>query len=76
MLVKELGLDSRTGNKTYVSLKEISEEKIIQEHVNKLNVALNLTVLEESKVLPHIYWLPKLHKNPTKLFFIIAAPDC
>ena len=25
--------------------------------------------------LPHIYWLPKLHKSPPKARFIIAAPN-
>ena len=23
-----------------------------------------------------MYWLPKLHKNPVKFRFIVAAPDC
>ena len=31
-------------------------------------------MIEESKYLPHIYWLPKLQKNSTKARFIIAAP--
>ena len=30
----------------------------------------------DNHVLPHIYWLPKLHKNPIKFRFIIAAPKC
>ena len=76
VLVKELGLDSTNGNETYVSLNEASKERIIQEHVIKLGEAFNLTVPEKSKILPHIYWLPKLHKNPIKFRFIIAAPDC
>ena len=35
-----------------------------------------MKVPTESKLLPHIYWLPKLHKNPVKFRFIIAAPNC
>ena len=35
-----------------------------------------MKVPDESKQLPHIYWLPKLHKNPIKFRFIIAAPNC
>ena len=35
-----------------------------------------LYVNEENRCLPHIYWLPKLHKNPTKARFIILALKC
>ena len=31
---------------------------------------------EDWHMLPHMYWLPKLHKNPPKPRFIIAAPNC
>lgn len=76
ILVKELGLHSSAGNETYVSLKEANKEKIVKEHVDTLSKEFNLTVPEQSKTLPHIYWLPKLHKTPIKFRFIIAAPDC
>ena len=33
-----------------------------------------LCASEENKCLPHISWLSKLHKNPTKARFIIAPP--
>ena len=35
-----------------------------------------LSVNKENKCLSHIYWLPKFHRNPTKAWFIIAAPKC
>ena len=35
-----------------------------------------MKVSEDNKKLPRIYWLPKLHKNPSKFRFIIAAPKC
>ena len=30
----------------------------------------------QNKCLLHIYWLPKVHKNPRKARFIIAPPKC
>ena len=51
-------------------------EKIIERDVAQLSKKFGLNVPEESKRLPHIYWLPKLHKNPVKIRFIIAAPNC
>ena len=51
-------------------------EKIIEIDVAKLSKKFGLNVPEESKRLPHIYWLPKLHKNPVKFRVIIAAPNC
>ena len=44
--------------------------------MSALSKKFNLSVPEESRKLPHIYWLPKLHKNPIKFRFIIAAPEC
>ena len=28
----------------------------------------------ENLQLPNMYWMPKMHKNPTKARFIIASP--
>ena len=41
-----------------------------------LKKKFNLDVSAENECLPHIYWLPKMHKNPCKFRFIIAAPKC
>ena len=76
VLIKKLGLDSNSGNETYIHLKEANKEKIIEDHVSTLHREFYLNVAEDSKVLPHMYWLPKLHKNPIKFRFIIAAPNC
>ena len=51
-------------------------ENIIERDVAKLSKKFGLNVAEESKRLPHIYWLPKLHKNPVKFRFINAAHNC
>lgn len=35
-----------------------------------------MTVNKENKCLLHIYWVPKLHENPAKAWFTIAALNC
>ena len=75
VLVKELGLDGSSNCKTYEKVSDTCEN-IIGKDVSMLPKKFNIFVPEESKKLPHIYWLPKLHKNPIKFRFIIAAPEC
>ena len=76
VLVKELGLDGKKGSPTYQRILRQGINKIIDNQSNHLKKKFNLEVSSESKLLPHIYWLPKLHKNPIKFRFIIAAPNC
>lgn len=75
VLVKELGLDGLTGNRTYEKVNH-SVDHFIKADCSNLLKEFNIPVTEDSKKLPHIYWLPKLHKNPIKFRFIIAAPNC
>ena len=73
--MKELGLDGSSECKTYEKVND-KVDNIIANDVSTLSKKFDLTVPEESKKLPHIYWTPKLHKTPIKFRFIIAAPDC
>ena len=75
VLVSELGLEDSTTCSTYEKINE-DVNKLIEKDCLKLKETFNLSVGDESKKLPHIYWTPKLHKNPLKFRFIIAAPDC
>ena len=61
---------------TYEKVTVSTLEKIIEIGVAKLSKKFGLNVPEESERLPHIYWLPKLHKNLVKFRFITAAPNC
>ena len=70
-----LGLSGIDGSDTYVKVDE-ALENIVEDDVKTLNEKFNLRVSGSQKKLPHIYWMPKLHKNPTKFRFIIAAPSC
>ena len=75
VLVSELGLEKSSNCSTYEKINcEVND--LIEKDTQKLNEKFNLSVAEESKKLPHIYWTPKLHKNPIKFRFIIAAPNC
>ena len=76
MLVKELGLDRETRCETYERITGLNINNIIEDQSTHLKKKFKLEVPCESKVLPHNYWLPKLHKNPIKFRFIIAAPNC
>ena len=76
VLIKELGLDKDLGSTTYESMEQNNVNDIVQQQAKYLKKKFNLEVPTESKLLPHIYWLPKLHKNPVKFRFIIAAPNC
>ena len=75
VLVSELGLDNAKICSTYAKIN-CSAQEIIDKDCETLNKTFNLAVSEDSKKLPHIYWTPKLHKNPLKFRFIIAAPNC
>ena len=75
VLVSELGLKDSSTCVTYEKITcDVNE--LIEKDSRKLNESFNLPVVEESKKLPHIYWTPKLHKNPIEFRFIIAAPNC
>ena len=76
VLIKELGLDKELGSATYENIEQNNINEIVKQQTDDLQVKFHLKVPTESKLLPHIYWLPKLHKNPVKFRFIIAAPNC
>ena len=76
VLVKELGLGGNEGCTTYENITRQNTNRIIQNHTKQLRKNFNLEVPSESNKLPHIYWLPKMHKDPIKFRFIIAAPNC
>ena len=74
VLVKELGIG---GNKsaTYEVVKRKCDS-VVKENKKDLKSKYNIEVSAVNETLPNIYWLPKLHKNPLKFRFIIAAPKC
>ena len=75
VLFKELGICDLTTNKTYKQSKA-AIKTIINNQKKILKNKFNLDISAENECLPHIYWLPKMHKKSTKFRFIIAAPKC
>ena len=74
VLVDELGLKENRSS-TYKKINS-SAETVIERNVKDLRKKFGIEVSEENRCLPHIYWLPKMHKTPLKFRFIIAAPKC
>lgn len=56
---------SSSDSKTFEMINFNIENDITDKHRKFLN-RYRLCVIEESKGLPHIHWLPKLKKNPIK----------
>ena len=75
VLIKELGLGGNT-TKTYEHLSNANVNDIITHHRKCLFDEFRLNTSKEMQTLPDIYWLPKLHKTPTKARFIIASQKC
>ena len=75
VLAKELGLRD-IHNNTYEHLHNTNLNEIVNNHKENLLKDFNIKVPDEMHTLPDIYWLPKLHKTPTKARFIIASKKC
>lgn len=75
VLFKELGICDASTTKTYKKFRT-SIKTIINNQKKVLKNKFDLDVSTENECLPHIYWLPKMHKTPCKFRFIIAAPKC
>ena len=71
VIYKELGKLEEEGVDTYIPVAEI-ENDLIDMHSNFMK-RINITLQEDHKSLPFIYWIPKFHKSPVKARFIIAS---
>lgn len=77
-LLKELGmLDSKVkkGSKTYEFLGKVSETDIVKKHVKYMN-RHSIELISSQESLPFLYWIPKMHKNPSKQRYIAASHSC
>ena len=72
VVVKELGLDGKMGCSTYESVNDFTVNDVIQKDSQDLKSKFNVNVPNDSKLLPHIYWLPKLHKTPIKFLLLLG----
>ena len=76
VLLQELGLIN-VHSQTYKVINDVTIPEVINQQINELLTSFKIKVeLEEMKVLPCIYWLPKMHKKPSAARFIIAGKRC
>ena len=78
VLSKELGLTNTNGvnvDNTY-EINNSNPLEVVDQHFADMNSKFNINCSDENKCLPKMYWLPKMHKTPSKARFIVAAPIC
>ena len=74
ILIEELGLHSLPGNPTY-NLTDFSALEVLDNHKSVLT-SFGIQSNSEELDLPHIYWIPKMHKDPYKHRFIAGSSKC
>ena len=78
-LMSELGVDIHTldcvGNDTYQPIN-ITDADIINDHCKFVKDHFDISVSEDNRCIPKIFWNPKLHKTPYKARFIAGARHC
>lgn len=52
------------------------ENDIINEHRKYLSNHYGIEINSKMEILPLMYWIPKMYKNPVGSRFIIASPKC
>ena len=76
--MKELAMskdsDQDKQSQTYKNLKT-SNENIVKRHVAYMSQH-NIGFTDDQKILPFLYWIPKMHKNPSKQRYIAASHSC
>ena len=73
VILKEVGILGQPKD-TYVASNKTAEEII---HDDLLYTErMKLKVEKRNEILPSMYWMPKMHKNPTGQRFIIASKFC
>ena len=67
---KEVGITNSQLTNTYEYCKKINIDTLLK-HFHDLFRYFRISVSEDNKHLPSIYWLPKLHKNPTNIDLLL-----
>ena len=75
-LFRKLGTTFSQSTNTNEHYKNINHYTLLKKHSDDFLRNFVISVSEDNKPLQSIYCIPKLHENPTKVRFIIAAPTC
>ena len=73
VVLKEIGILG-DGSETYEKASRSKDEIIDDNRV--YSERLGYTLSDKELDLPTMYWIPKMHKNPTKHRFIVASKSC
>ena len=63
------------GTKAYEETSK-DEKSVVYSHLNEIPKQFAVDVKERQDRLPTMYWLPKLHKRPSKARFIAKSCSC
>ena len=72
-LLSEVGLSGNPNNTYQISDKNPNDIIATNIHFCK---SLNLPVTENIQCLPFMYWMPKMHYQPSRARFIVASAVC
>ena len=64
----------KNGSKTFKMLKS-NQEKIVKKHAKYMKYH-DIPLADDQKSLPFLYWIPKMHKVPSKQQYIAASHSC
>ena len=68
-------MNNDSSTDTYNNASGLSANYIIDKNIRDLKIKFSIgNIPIENHRLPNMYWMPKMHKNPTKARFIIASP--
>ena len=77
--MKELGIDedNSSNQNQYVSAIK-SKSNIVNQYETFLKQKFNIILDSGNMKLPHMYWLPKLHKvlSNDRIHLVVAATTC
>ena len=73
-MLKEIGILG-SGNEIYEKANR-SKEEIVDHNREYSERRGGYKLTEKEKELPTMYWIPEMHKNPTKHRFIVASNSC
>ena len=72
-LLSEVGLSENPSNTYKISTEK--PELIVDTNIH-LCKSLNISVTEKMYCLPFMYWMPKMHYQPSRARFIVASAEC
>jgi hypothetical protein len=74
-LIKELGINNNTSSNATYEPTSLDKDEILAND-RSFMTSLNISSGKESKDLPYLYWIPKLHKTPCKERYIAGSSTC